>query len=641
MRTVVLASVLAGLLLLAALPASASAGLVGWQYQREIAIQENSGETLRDYPVLVALAGSDFPGEAQPDGDDIRFTDADGRELRYWIEEFDAGSNRAMIWVKVPLIPANREAGITMWYGNPGAASESDGEAVFEFFDDFGGIHSLRDYIIVDLGTKHAPSNWVLDAVNKKIIQKSNIHGYGGERFGSVLLTGVNLANFEIRVKTKEVDNDIMGLLFSYQTSSQFYHYSYSNDYAGTRVGATTECTRGKHRWVGKDNTGICTSNLASDNNPPGTASIVEIKIRRCGSAIKVFQDGVEILSAEESAYGTGDIGLMTDGIGDKGDGEFYPPFIIRSYTSPEPTITLAPPAPATHTALAITKSPTPHSIRQFQETTITIAIENSGTTDATDIEITDAIHPSFDLTSGDFPNPKRYDLIRPGETRDLQYTITAKESGTFTLDPATVTYADEDGNIQEAKSEPVSIKVIPSTEGSTAGGTSRSNPYVSTASVQLHGEKTDVVLGEDILLKLSAVNLITKPAMHVQVIIIPPSGMSVASSAFAKSGAGQYTTTYELEPGSGKDIEVAIRSNQVGEFDVNGRIIYYFGDDRDDAEDHTLTLPITVRAEAEAGAERAAGTSESEEKGSSTPGFAAVVAVMGLLAVYLRRKGR
>ena len=75
----VLASVLAGLLLLAALPASA--GLAGWQYQREIPIHENSGETLYDYQVLVALAGSDFPEDAQPDGDDIRFTDADGMRL--------------------------------------------------------------------------------------------------------------------------------------------------------------------------------------------------------------------------------------------------------------------------------------------------------------------------------------------------------------------------------------------------------------------------------------------------------------------------------------------------------------------------------------------------------------------------------
>ncbi len=81
MGMAVLASVLAGLLLLTALPASA--GLAGWQYQREIAIQENSGETLRNYQVLVELFGNDFPEEAQPDGDDIRFTDADGVSMSY------------------------------------------------------------------------------------------------------------------------------------------------------------------------------------------------------------------------------------------------------------------------------------------------------------------------------------------------------------------------------------------------------------------------------------------------------------------------------------------------------------------------------------------------------------------------------
>jgi len=53
-------------LLLAALPASASASMEGWQYQREITIQENSGETLRDYQVLAELSGGDFPEEADP-----------------------------------------------------------------------------------------------------------------------------------------------------------------------------------------------------------------------------------------------------------------------------------------------------------------------------------------------------------------------------------------------------------------------------------------------------------------------------------------------------------------------------------------------------------------------------------------------
>ncbi len=123
-----------------------------------------------------------------------------------------------------------------------------------------------------------------------------------------------------------------------------------------------------------------------------------------------------------------------------------------------------------------------------------------------------------------------------------------------------------------------------------------RTTTPVPSASVELYGEKTDVELGEDIVLKLSAVNLITKPVMTVQVILIPPSGMSVTSSEFATSGAGQYTTTYRLEPGNGKDIEVRIKTAQVGDFTVKGRIVYYFGENTSTAEDHTLELPIKVR---------------------------------------------
>ena len=170
-----------------------------------------------------------------------------------------------------------------------------------------------------------------------------------------------------------------------------------------------------------------------------------------------------------------------------------------------------------------------------------------------------------------------------------------------------------------------------------TSSSTSSPTPSMSTASVHLHGEKTDVVLGEDVLLKLSAVNIIGNPTMHVQVIIIPPSGWSVTSSEFAKSGAGQYTTTYELESGGGKDIEVRIVPNQIGDdFQVEGRIIYYFGDDLATREDHTLNLPITVRAKPDDGQKP---STDSEE--SKTPGFGVLVAVIGLLmtAYLIKRK--
>ena len=490
MRTVLVASVLACLLLLAALPAPASAGLAGFQYQREIVVRENSGETLRDYQVLVALAGSDFPKEAEADGDDIRFTDADGASLSYWIEEFDAGSGRAKMWVAVPLIPANGEAKVTMWYGNPGAESASDGEAVFEFFDDFEGAYLDKTKWHVNYGVPSV-SHGVLSLNGECILsEKTEAFGYNYifESFSKVSDTGSEPRSFLRSTNDHTATDGNDRFEFGSWTDKNKMQLANSNNGA---VGAVTK----------------------TEKFP---TSFEVLGIARSNTKTESFQNYVPELMNRENVP---DRALYLQLYSWGGETHYVDWARVRKYVPPEPTVTVSIPAPvATATA----------------------------------------------------PPP-----------------------------------------------------------------TASASPLVTSASVHLHGEKTDVVLGENILLKLSAVNLITKPAMHVQVIIIPPSGMSVTSSAFAKSGAGQYTTTYELEPGSGKDIEVAIRSNQVGTFDVNSRIIYYFGDDRDDSEDHTLTLPITVRAEAGVG--QTAGTSESE--GASAPGFAAVVAVIGLFAAYMKKK--
>ncbi|MCW7078695.1 MAG: DUF2341 domain-containing protein [Canidatus Methanoxibalbensis ujae] len=110
-----------------------------WKYYREITIKENSGKTLTDYQILVELNSANFDfSKAKSDGSDIRFS-TDSQELSYWIEEWDSNAKKAKIWVKVPLIPANGETNIKMYYGNPSAGAVSDGDKVFEFFDDFEG----------------------------------------------------------------------------------------------------------------------------------------------------------------------------------------------------------------------------------------------------------------------------------------------------------------------------------------------------------------------------------------------------------------------------------------------------------------------------------------------------------------------
>lgn len=143
---------------------------------------------------------------------------------------------------------------------------------------------------------------------------------------------------------------------------------------------------------------------------------------------------------------------------------------------------------------------------------------------------------------------------------------------------------------------------------------------------VHLHGEKTDVVINEDILLRLSAVNVVSNPVMTVQIILYPPSGMSVTSQQFVKSGAGIYTTTYKLEPGYSKDIEINIRPNQIGDFNVKGIIIYYFNDDKDSAESKTQTLPIKVR--------------DIDKEPPKSPGFRSdIVFVIFMTLLFIRMK--
>lgn len=116
------------------------------------------------------------------------------------------------------------------------------------------------------------------------------------------------------------------------------------------------------------------------------------------------------------------------------------------------------------------------------------------------------------------------------------------------------------------------------------------------SSSINFYGEKTDVHMGEDILAKLSIINLVSNPKMHAQVIILPSSGMSVTSADFTKVSAGQFSADYELNPGDGRDIEIRLRSNQVGEFNIKGRVVYYFGSDNENTQDYELDLPVSVR---------------------------------------------
>ena len=124
-------------------------------YRVPITIAEQSGNSLTDYAVKITLDSS-WGGWSyvSSDGSDIFFTDDQENPLYFWIEQWDYANKHAVIWVKVPSIPANGTVTVYMWFGgtNP-YNSYHDPEQVFMFFDDFDkGILDTEKWVEFDSG---------------------------------------------------------------------------------------------------------------------------------------------------------------------------------------------------------------------------------------------------------------------------------------------------------------------------------------------------------------------------------------------------------------------------------------------------------------------------------------------------------
>lgn len=133
--------------------ASALTGAGGgeWNYSSVMYVQENSGMDLSGYQVNILLDSSnlDFT-KADPQGKDIRF-ESGGKQLSYWIDNWDQNTATASVWVKVPFLQANGQSEIKIYYGNSLAEDMSNGASTFELFDDFS--NSRLEYSIWESNT--------------------------------------------------------------------------------------------------------------------------------------------------------------------------------------------------------------------------------------------------------------------------------------------------------------------------------------------------------------------------------------------------------------------------------------------------------------------------------------------------------
>ncbi len=159
-----------------------------WNFRQPIAL--SSSENLTNFQVQISLNSSNV-GENfnwSSDESSIRFTyfnSSSGTEekIPYWVEYWNSNYKNASIWVKAPSLSSASSTTLYMYYGNPSSSSESNGSAVFEFFDNGDSLNNWYNW---------SSGNVYLSdfsyAQNHSIRKDTNCHPSGGYKNMSISL---------------------------------------------------------------------------------------------------------------------------------------------------------------------------------------------------------------------------------------------------------------------------------------------------------------------------------------------------------------------------------------------------------------------------------------------------------------------
>jgi len=303
--------------------------LYPWQHRVCIDNKQNSSD-LEDYQVKVSITDSGMIAKMKEDGGDIRFY-VGTTKISYWIEE--KTSSKLVVWVKVPLIPGSSTTRIYMYYGNPSASSESNGEAVFEFFDDF------EDGDISDWTIGGSNSNRVTDVSTEDAYKGSRslhlrVDGSNAPGIDAwVEHTLPNMTNFAVKFHYKDVNGDNMHVVISDTSISggwpanRFHHSYASPNQAGSEDNVAW-------KWV-KDGTSY--EAWRQDTSPTGWHSA---EIRHCGTTTKFYYDG-ELKATETTMEIEAKYLAWADDWPNEHYDQYFDLVYVRKYTDPEPTVTI------------------------------------------------------------------------------------------------------------------------------------------------------------------------------------------------------------------------------------------------------------------------------------------------------------
>ena len=167
------------------------------------------------------------------------------------------------------------------------------------------------------------------------------------------------------------------------------------------------------------------------------------------------------------------------------------------------------------------------------------------------------------------------YDLTADEGTGRIEMTATAHEAGVYTLE-AVVNWS------------------IPNV-GSATITTPLELSFTDSIVVDLHADRTEVVVGEPVVLTFDATNSIANPLVMARLSLTRPSGWSVSEAEYAESCAVSCVGNFSISSGQLKSIIVEMVPNQPGIFPIEANLEWELEHDSNRIGTAMDSLTLTV----------------------------------------------
>jgi MSHA biogenesis protein MshQ len=116
-----------------------------WSYRKTIHIDHTKVHgDLENIPTLIQIDNdSSLSTHAQPDFDDIVFTDNTGNQLAHEIESFNNTNGDLLCWVNITELSSTENTILYLYYGNSSATNQENPEGVWD--TDYLAVHHLAE----------------------------------------------------------------------------------------------------------------------------------------------------------------------------------------------------------------------------------------------------------------------------------------------------------------------------------------------------------------------------------------------------------------------------------------------------------------------------------------------------------------